>query len=73
MTETRLMAEAWVPTQQLRWVERERQVPLTGPSGLPVVGGGTQTETYRVLQQWWTLLKPTEVKGEWRDVPVEAE
>jgi hypothetical protein len=63
------------PTNKLRFVERENKI-------------GSMIATYKILQQWWedrniTLsihIKdkdgnplPSPNRGEWRDVPVEAE
>ena len=56
------------PTTRLRFVAREIQVPKA------TYGGGTNSQTIRVLQQWYAydIDYPTE-KGEWKDVPLEKE
>ncbi len=64
------------PTHKLRFVERVIAVPATDGEG----------RTVRILQQWWenssmgTInlgwtgdIPIGEVKGEWRDVPLEKE
>jgi len=67
------------PTAHLRFVERS--VPMhpfyktTDAEGNLVQA----TQTYRVLQQWWTTTLGDEddfimqVNGGWRDVPLEKE
>jgi len=52
------------PTPKLRFIERVVPAPEHGEG----IG-----KTIRILQQWWESgWGPTE-KGEWRDVPLEAE
>jgi len=63
------------PTPKLRWIEREHEVGLTG----------NMVHVETVLQQWWEQKGMTmnlgwggempigEIKGEWRDVPLEKE
>ena len=57
------------PTPKLRFVERVIAVPATDGEG----------RTVRVLQQWWAPEDATgnefrfELRGEWRDVPMEKE
>lgn len=67
------------PTNKLRFVEREVKTPH--PKYIHVL----ETKTIRILQQWWETssmgevnlgfgsFPVGEVKGEWRDVPVEVE
>ena len=66
------------PTPKLRFVERGVLVPYEGPKNI------TQTKTVRILQQWWQTnntinlgfggdIPIGEIKGEWRDVPIEKE
>lgn len=72
------------PTNKLRFVERT--VPMHPFYKSIDAQGNTAraTQTYRVLQQWWESntmgtinlgfggeLPLGEVKGEWRDVPLE--
>ena len=63
------------PTPKLRFVRRtEKHTP---------VGGTEQEREVTMLQQWWEQghsvnlgwadITLGEVKGEWRDVPLEAE
>lgn len=55
------------PTNKLRFVEREVQVPA------PELGPNiTKTIKVRVLQQWWAYEVYVSI-GEWRDVPLEEE
>jgi hypothetical protein len=54
------MSAAFVPTENLRFVERE-----------VAVADGTQV-TMRILQQWHAMDLPKYMRGaegEWRDVP----
>jgi hypothetical protein len=67
------------PTPKMRFVERPINI-CTSPDG--TVSHGTMV---RILQQWWEQKGMTmnlgwggempigEIKGEWRDVPLEAE
>lgn len=59
------------PTPKLRFVERKEIIGHDGRS--------TIVKTVRVLQQWWAPEDATEneirleLRGEWRDVPLEKE
>ena len=53
------------PTPRLRWVMRNDKVELRGY---------TYDNFQKVLQQWYAYdIEYPMTKGEWRDVPVEAE
>ena len=57
-----------IPTNKLRFVEREVQVPA------PELGSNiARTIKVRILQQWWEWEKEPDWPGEWRDVPLEEE
>lgn len=61
------------PTNKLRFVKREVQVPA--PEFGPNFTRGVEVrilKQVRILQQWWEPAFFTE-PGEWRDVPVEME
>lgn len=59
------------PTAKLRFVLRDEQTGMYG--SIPVV------KTVRILQQWWEPeqniidMVVGKTKGEWRDIPLEAE
>lgn len=53
-------------TPQLRFVERSVEVQEVRP-------GVTMMRTARILQQLWRIQSSSEVKFEWRDVPLERE
>lgn len=54
----------WIPTNELRFVERNREASVVGRP-IPMV---------RILQQKWELNDPKFVyQAEWRDVPVVEE
>ena len=56
------------PTNRLRFVEREVQVPA------PELGPDiTRTIKVKVLQQRWAWQNVPVHGGEWRDVPLEEE
>lgn len=61
------------PTPRFRWLERKKMFntgQLTIPDGLPVMAFKTE----RVLQQWFAFdINYPMTRGEWKDVPVEAE
>jgi glucan-binding YG repeat protein len=53
------------PTPRLRWVKRNEKVILNGEKF---------DNWQKVLQQWYAYdIEYPMTKGEWRDVPVEAE
>jgi hypothetical protein len=67
-----------IPTAKLRFVERTVQVPFQDYKNV------TESKTVRILQQWWQTnntinlgfggdMPIGEIKGEWRDVPLEKE
>jgi hypothetical protein len=59
------------PTAKLRFVLRDEQTGMYG--SIPVI------KTVRILQQWWEPeqniidMVAGKTKGEWRDIPLEAE
>jgi hypothetical protein len=59
------------PTAKLRFVLRDEQTGMYG--SIPVI------KTVRILQQWWEPeqniidMVVGKTKGEWRDIPLEAE
>ena len=59
------------PTAKLRFVLRDEQTGMYG--SIPVI------KTLRILQQWWEPeqniidMVAGKTKGEWRDIPLEAE
>lgn len=67
------------PTPKLRWIERRLNAGEAAKQNLPAF------HAIQILQQWWEQSGMTmnmgwggempigEIKGEWRDVPMEAE
>jgi hypothetical protein len=58
----------WIATNELRFVMRVEDVPVTGR---PYI---TSRKTLRILQQKWELNDPKFMyQSEWRDVPIVEE
>jgi len=60
------------PTPKLRFIQRDG--PMMGWHKNPDGSETTMHQKIRILQQWWEYEEQyPDHRGEWRDVPLEAE